>query len=47
VLKLIAAGEKVSGYVFKGYWEDLGRPDDYERASTQFEEMRSQFLPED
>ncbi len=47
VLKLIAAGEKVSGYVFKGYWEDLGRPDDYERASAQFEEMRSQFLPEE
>jgi NDP-sugar pyrophosphorylase family protein len=47
VLKLIQAGEKVSGYVFKGYWEDLGRPDDYERATAQFEQMRNQFLPED
>jgi len=46
VLKLIAAGEKVSGYVFKGYWEDLGRPDDYERATADFERMRDQFLPE-
>ena len=43
---LIQAGEKVSGYVFDGYWEDLGRPDDYERASTDFENMRDQFLPE-
>jgi len=46
VHRLIAAGEKVSGYVFDGYWEDLGRPDDYERASADFENMRSQFLPE-
>ena len=46
VLKLIAAREKVCGYVFKGYWEDLGRPDDYERASADFETMRDQFLPE-
>jgi NDP-sugar pyrophosphorylase family protein len=47
VLKLIEAGEKVSGYVYKGYWEDLGRPDDYDRASADFEKMRDQFLPED
>lgn len=47
VLQLIAAGEKVSGYVFKGYWEDLGNPEDYERASVDFEKMRNQFLPED
>jgi len=47
VKKLIAAGEKVVGYKFDGYWEDLGRPDDYERASRDFENMREQFLPED
>ena len=47
VLKLIAAGEKVSGYTFDGYWMDLGRPDDYDRASVDFENMRDQFLPED
>lgn len=47
ILNLIAAGEKVSGYVFKGYWEDLGRPDDYERASADFEKMHDQFLPEE
>jgi len=46
VCNLIAAGEKVSSYPFKGYWEDLGRPDDYERASVDFEKNRSQFLPE-
>ena len=46
VKKLIAAGERVVGYEFDGYWEDLGRPDDYERASQDFDKMRTQFLPE-
>jgi NDP-sugar pyrophosphorylase family protein len=44
VQKLIAAGETVAAYQFDGYWEDLGRPDDYERASRDFETMRAQFL---
>ena len=47
VLKLIAAGEKVSAYPFDGYWKDLGYADDYEQATQDFIEMRSQFLPED
>ncbi len=46
VLRLLAANEKVVGYIFDGYWEDLGNPDDYERANADFEKMRSQFLPE-
>jgi len=45
IKKLIAAGEKVVGYNFDGYWEDLGRPDDYQRAALDFENMRTQFLP--
>jgi Nucleoside-diphosphate-sugar pyrophosphorylase involved in lipopolysaccharide biosynthesis/translation initiation factor 2B, gamma/epsilon subunits (eIF-2Bgamma/eIF-2Bepsilon) len=45
IKKLIAAGERVVVYEFNGYWEDLGRPDDYERASKDFENMRAQFLP--
>ena len=43
---LIAAGERVVGYPFDGYWQDLGRPDDYENAAVDFEKMRSQFVPE-
>jgi NDP-sugar pyrophosphorylase family protein len=46
VRTLVAAGERVVAYDFNGYWEDLGRADDYERASQDFEKMRSQFLPE-
>jgi NDP-sugar pyrophosphorylase family protein len=44
VKKLIAAGEKVAAYPFTDYWKDLGRPDDYEQASQDFEAMRSAFL---
>ena len=47
VLKLIAAGEKVLGYPFSGYWQDLGRRDDYEQANREFAHMRAQFLPEE
>ena len=47
VRKLIAAGEKVVGYRFDGYWQDLGRLDDYENAAQDFDKMRSLFLPEE
>jgi NDP-sugar pyrophosphorylase family protein len=47
VRKLIESGERVVGYSFDGYWQDLGRPDDYERAMQDFERMRSDFLPEE
>jgi NDP-sugar pyrophosphorylase family protein len=45
VLKLIAAGETVVGFPFSGYWQDLGRPDDYAQATAEFNRMRSKFLP--
>lgn len=45
VKKLIDVKEKVTGYRFDGYWQDLGRPDDYESAAQDFDHMRAQFLP--
>ncbi len=44
---LVADKKRVVAYPFEGYWEDLGRPDDYEQANIDFESMRSQFLPGD
>lgn len=44
---LIAEKKKVVAYQFDGYWEDLGRADDYEQANIDFSKMRSQFLPEE
>jgi NDP-mannose synthase len=47
VKKMITAGEKVVGFPYTGYWQDLGRPDDYEHATHDFDSMRNKFLPED
>ncbi len=46
VLSLLENGEKVVGFPFDGYWQDLGRPDDYERATADFERMKEEFLGE-
>jgi NDP-sugar pyrophosphorylase family protein len=34
---LIAEGEDVVGYVYDGYWLDIGRVDDYEQAKADFD----------
>ena len=44
VLRLIEAKQMVRGYIFDGYWQDLGRADDYEQAINDFDELRPQFL---
>jgi NDP-sugar pyrophosphorylase family protein len=44
---MLRNGERVVAYPFEGYWQDLGRPDDYEQANLDFELMRAQFLPEE
>jgi NDP-mannose synthase len=44
VLRLIHAGERVVSYPFTGYWQDLGRADDYEQAVQDFEALRPQIL---
>jgi NDP-sugar pyrophosphorylase family protein len=45
VKALLAAGHKVAGYAFDGYWQDLGRPDDYEQAIADYLADRDRFLP--
>jgi NDP-sugar pyrophosphorylase family protein len=47
ILQLIQAGEKVGSYPYDGYWQDLGRPDDYERAILEFEKMKPLILGEE
>jgi NDP-sugar pyrophosphorylase family protein len=44
VLRMLAAGERVISYPFDGYWQDLGRPDDYEQAVQDFEALRAEIL---
>jgi NDP-sugar pyrophosphorylase family protein len=47
VLRLIAASERVRGYPYDGYWQDLGRPDDYEQAVDDFPSLKAHILGED
>lgn len=39
IRSLLADGRTVKGYIFDGYWLDIGRPEDYERANTEIEEI--------
>ena len=45
VLDLLAAGRNPASYAFDGYWLDIGRPEDYDRANAEFAKLRSVLLP--
>lgn len=47
VLRLLDAGEPVGSHLFDGYWLDIGRHDDYERAIVEFGKLRSTFMHEE
>jgi NDP-sugar pyrophosphorylase family protein len=40
VLKLIAAGAEVGSYLYDGFWLDIGRHEDYERAISEYESIK-------
>ncbi|MFD7013387.1 NDP-sugar synthase [Streptomyces sp. NPDC059161] len=44
VLDLLKAGTPPHAYAFDGYWLDIGRPDDYDRANAEFTTHRSLLL---
>ncbi len=45
ILKLLADGQQVATYPFRGIWLDIGRIDDYQRAVEEFAQHRDEFLP--
>ncbi len=45
ILKLLAEGQQVATYPFRGIWLDIGRIDDYQRAVEEFAQHRDEFLP--
>jgi NDP-sugar pyrophosphorylase family protein len=47
VLRLLDAGERVGSHLYDGYWLDIGRHEDYEKAIIEFEQLRPMFLNED
>ncbi|MFK0104114.1 NDP-sugar synthase [Streptomyces sp. NPDC091217] len=44
VLDLLAAETPPHAYEFEGYWLDIGRPDDYDRANAEFTTRKSLLL---
>jgi NDP-sugar pyrophosphorylase family protein len=47
MLDLLARGELPASYDYDGYWLDIGRPEDYDRANAEWPEMRRTLLPPD
>jgi NDP-mannose synthase len=45
VLDLLARGMHPLSHRHDGYWLDIGRPEDYDRANADFARMRGVFLP--
>jgi NDP-sugar pyrophosphorylase family protein len=44
VIDLLKAGTPPHAYEFDGYWLDIGRPDDYDRANAEFTTRKSLLL---
>ncbi|KIF05146.1 nucleoside-diphosphate-sugar pyrophosphorylase [Streptomyces sp. RSD-27] len=44
VLDLLRGGNLPQSYAFDGYWLDIGRPDDYDRANAEFTTRKSLLL---
>jgi NDP-mannose synthase len=45
VLDLLKSETPPRVHPFDGYWLDIGRPDDYDRANEEWESLRSRLLP--
>jgi len=46
VLDLLARGTPPRDYAFRGYWFDIGRPEDYDQANAEFGRIRGSLLKE-
>jgi NDP-sugar pyrophosphorylase family protein len=47
MLDLLERDELAASYEFDGYWLDIGRPEDYDRANADWPELRRTLLPPD
>jgi NDP-mannose synthase len=45
VLRLIEAGHGVGSFLYDGFWLDIGRHEDYERAIAEYESVRPHLTP--
>ena len=45
VIDLLRTGPSPRAHPFDGYWLDIGRPDDYDSANEEWDELRHRLLP--
>ncbi|MFB9994552.1 NDP-sugar synthase [Deinococcus oregonensis] len=45
VLDLLARDQHPASFQFNGYWLDIGRPEDYDRANAEFNSRLNQLMP--
>jgi NDP-sugar pyrophosphorylase family protein len=46
VLALLDAGRRVSSYLYDGYWLDIGRHEDFEQATADYQKLEQRLLGE-
>jgi NDP-mannose synthase len=44
ITDLLRRGDAPASYPFNGYWLDIGRPDDYDRANVEFDSIKATLL---
>jgi NDP-mannose synthase len=44
VVRLLQQGEPVGSFLYEGYWLDIGRHEDYEKAIREYEQVKHQLL---
>jgi NDP-mannose synthase len=47
VLRLLEIGAPVGSYPYDGYWLDIGRPEDYQRAVSEYDSLAQLLVPHD
>ena len=46
ILDRLEAGDPPSSYAFDGFWLDIGRPDDFDRANAEVDLLEPLLMPE-
>jgi NDP-mannose synthase len=45
VLRLLRNHEQVGAFLYEGYWLDIGRHEDYEKAILEYDQLKNQLFP--
>jgi ADP-glucose pyrophosphorylase len=46
VTRMLEANAQVGAYIYDGYWLDIGRHEDYEKAILEFEQVKPLLMDE-